>query len=210
MDRPIWSSHLSRVYSEGSSVRPSARQTSPTQSLQKTGDHSISTSRSASHSSSRMDILPVVTNLQIVQPDSVLTVEDALMQSQSMQDGTSGLSDASQQMLIEVLPPVLIIHLNRFRYDAAASSMTKIGKSIRFESDLHECFWVSNSPHRQLSLASKSFINSSLQVGKISTMSCSHRLHSRVTLLCRKKGAQASSTVDVRREQEGYSSLYLR
>jgi hypothetical protein len=58
------------------------------------------------------------------------------MQSQSMQDGTSGLSDASQRMLIEVLPPVLVLHLNRFRFDAAASVITKIGKSIRFESDL--------------------------------------------------------------------------
>ena len=57
-------------------------------------------------------------------------------QSQSMQDGTSGLSDASQQMLIEVLPPVLVLHLNRFRYDAAAGNTTKIGKSIRFESEL--------------------------------------------------------------------------
>ncbi|KAF8494149.1 hypothetical protein F5888DRAFT_1719063, partial [Russula emetica] len=44
MDRPILLSHLSRVYSGGSSVCPSARQTSPTLSLQKTGDHSISTS----------------------------------------------------------------------------------------------------------------------------------------------------------------------
>ena len=57
-------------------------------------------------------------------------------QSQPMQDGTSGLSDARQQMLIEVLPPVLVLHLDRFRYDAAASGITKIGKSIRFESDL--------------------------------------------------------------------------
>jgi hypothetical protein len=59
-----------------------------------------------------------------------------VFQSQSMQDGTSGLSDARQQMLIEVLPPVLVLHLNRFRYDAAASGITKIGKSIRFESKL--------------------------------------------------------------------------
>ena len=57
-------------------------------------------------------------------------------QSWPMQDGTSGLSDVSQQMLISVLPPVLVLHLNRFRYDAAASGIMKIGKSIRFESDL--------------------------------------------------------------------------
>ena len=49
VNRPISLSHLLRVYSEGSSVRPSTPQASPTLSLQKTGDHSISTSRSVSH-----------------------------------------------------------------------------------------------------------------------------------------------------------------
>jgi hypothetical protein len=51
-DRPIWSSHLLRVYSGESSVRPSSRQTSPTLSQQKAGDHFISTSRSVSPFSS--------------------------------------------------------------------------------------------------------------------------------------------------------------
>jgi hypothetical protein len=46
MKRPIPLSHLSCVYSGGSSVRPFAGQTGPTLSLQKTGDHSILTSRS--------------------------------------------------------------------------------------------------------------------------------------------------------------------
>jgi hypothetical protein len=50
--RPIWSSHLLRVYLGESSVRPSLCQTSPTLSLQKAGDHSISTSRSVSPFSS--------------------------------------------------------------------------------------------------------------------------------------------------------------
>jgi hypothetical protein len=59
-------------------------------------------------------------------------------QSQSMQDGRSGSSDASQQMLIEALPPILVLHLKRFRYDddAAAGGITKIGKFIRFGPDL--------------------------------------------------------------------------
>ena len=50
-NRPIWSSHLLRVYSGGSSVRMFALQTSP-MSRQKTGDHSTSTSRSVSPFSS--------------------------------------------------------------------------------------------------------------------------------------------------------------
>ena len=47
-NRSISSSHLSPVCSGGSTARSSAFQTSPTLSLQKTGDHSISTSRSVS------------------------------------------------------------------------------------------------------------------------------------------------------------------
>ena len=37
------------------------------------------------------------------------------------------------QTLIEVLPPALIIHLKRFRYDGGT---VKIGKSIQFTSEL--------------------------------------------------------------------------
>ena len=57
-------------------------------------------------------------------------------QSQFLQDGPSGLSDVSQQMLIEALPPVLVLHLNRVRYDATAGGLMKIGKSIQFGPEL--------------------------------------------------------------------------
>jgi hypothetical protein len=59
-------------------------------------------------------------------------------QSQSMQDGASGSSnpDASQQMLIEALPPVLVLHLKRFRYDAAAGGIIKISKHVQFYPEL--------------------------------------------------------------------------
>ena len=53
-----------------------------------------------------------------------------------MQAGPSGLSDVSQQMLIEALPPVLVLHLKRFRYDEAAGGITKIGKFIQFAPEL--------------------------------------------------------------------------
>ena len=55
-----------------------------------------------------------------------------------MQDGASGSSDSdvSQQMLIEALPPILILHLKRFRYDATAGGIVKISKHVQFYPDL--------------------------------------------------------------------------
>ena len=59
-------------------------------------------------------------------------------QLQSMPDSPSGLSgsDSSQQILIEALPPVLILHLKRFRYDSATGSVIKIDKPIQFSPKL--------------------------------------------------------------------------
>ena len=59
-----------------------------------------------------------------------------VFQSQSTHDGPSSLRNARQQMLISALPPVLVLHLNRVRYDAAAGGLIKIVKSIRFGPDL--------------------------------------------------------------------------
>ena len=53
-----------------------------------------------------------------------------------MQVGTSGLSNASQQVLIEALPPVLVLHLDRVRYDATAGGIMKIGKFIQLAPEL--------------------------------------------------------------------------
>ena len=39
-------------------------------------------------------------------------------------------------MLLEALPPVLILHLERFLYDAAADGMIKISKPIQFAPEL--------------------------------------------------------------------------
>ena len=48
----------------------------------------------------------------------------------------SGLGNANQQVLIEVPPPVLVLHLDRFRYDAAAGGIMKIRKPIYFTPEL--------------------------------------------------------------------------
>ena len=39
-------------------------------------------------------------------------------------------------MLIEAFPPVLVLHLKRFRYDAASGGVIKIDKPIQFSSEL--------------------------------------------------------------------------
>ena len=46
----------------------------------------------------------------------------------------TGINEASRKRLIEVLPPVLVIHLKRFVYDPAAGGV--IGKSIQFTPEL--------------------------------------------------------------------------
>ena len=52
------------------------------------------------------------------------------------QVSVSGLDNANPQVLIEVLPLILILHLNRVRYDVAAGGKKKIGKSIQLAPEL--------------------------------------------------------------------------
>ena len=81
-----------------------------------------------------------MTDLRILaQPDSVHTVEDALAhisQPQPVQAGQSGSSKMSQQVHIEALPSVLVIHPNRFLHDAAADGTAKINKPVQFAPEL--------------------------------------------------------------------------
>ena len=44
--------------------------------------------------------------------------------------------DASQLVQIESLPPILVLHLKRFLYDANAGGVAKIGKQISFGPEL--------------------------------------------------------------------------
>ena len=53
-------------------------------------------------------------------------------QPQPLQVGPSSSIGASQQVRIETLPPILVLHLKRFLYDATADGMVKIGKAVRF------------------------------------------------------------------------------
>jgi ubiquitin carboxyl-terminal hydrolase 10 len=81
-----------------------------------------------------------VTDIETLQKhDSVHAIEDALGRMSHLQPvelGPSGISDASQQVLIEVLPPVLVLHLKRFLYDVAAGGVVKISKHVQFAPDL--------------------------------------------------------------------------
>ncbi|KAN0105396.1 hypothetical protein V8E52_011063 [Russula decolorans] len=56
--------------------------------------------------------------------------------------GRSSLSEASQQVLHRALPPVLVLHLKCFLYDATADCTVKINEPIRFSPELYTvaCF----------------------------------------------------------------------
>ena len=78
--------------------------------------------------------------LTLIQKDeSVYTVEDALAHVPHLhrvEPGPDSIDKRSHQMLIEQLPSVLVVHLNRSRYDSAAGGMVKISKPIRFAPEL--------------------------------------------------------------------------
>ena len=70
--------------------------------------------------------------------DSVNAIEDALARISHLQPvvGPSGLGEANQQVLIEALPSVLVLHLKRFQYDVTADGIVKINKPVRFAPEL--------------------------------------------------------------------------
>lgn len=74
-----------------------------------------------------------------MQPDSVHTIQDAfahISQLQPVQTDQSSSGGASKQVLIEALPPILVLHLERFLYDSAADGMVKINKPVQFAPEL--------------------------------------------------------------------------
>ena len=50
--------------------------------------------------------------------------------------GQSSSSGAFQQVHIEVLPDVLVLHLKRFLYDVATDGIVKISKPVQFPPEL--------------------------------------------------------------------------
>ena len=80
-----------------------------------------------------------LTSDPFVQPNSVHTIQDALArisQPQPVRIGQSGWNKATQQVLLEALPQILVLHLERFVYDAATEDINKISKPIQFPSEL--------------------------------------------------------------------------
>ncbi|KAI0272074.1 hypothetical protein BGY98DRAFT_169896 [Russula aff. rugulosa BPL654] len=97
----------------------------------------VRTSKRHDPASSRTDEHSNVTS----NPDLVHTVECALAhvsQPQPLQVGRSNLSEASQQVFREALPPVLVLHLRCFPYhDATADCIVRINKPIQFAPKLY-------------------------------------------------------------------------
>jgi len=78
-----------------------------------------------------------------IQRDQVNTIGEALQCISNPQPVTvtsptrPGVSvDAHQQVLIESLPPILVLHLKRFLYDTQVGDVVKIGKPISFTPEL--------------------------------------------------------------------------
>ncbi|TDL27323.1 cysteine proteinase [Rickenella mellea] len=78
-----------------------------------------------------------------IQPEQVHNVEDALRhisfpQSVQVSSVTKGgaIVDATQHVLVESLPAILVLHLKRFLYDTSAKGVVKIGKHVAFRPEL--------------------------------------------------------------------------
>lgn len=78
-----------------------------------------------------------------VQRDQVLSVEDALAHISDPQTvqishptRADSVLDANQQVLLESMPSVLVLHMKRFCYDTTVSGVVKVAKHIRFGPEL--------------------------------------------------------------------------
>lgn len=89
-----------------------------------------------------------------IQPEDVKTLRDALQHishPQSVQISIptrpGAILDATQQVLIDALPPVLILHMKRFLYDTKVGDVVKVGKQVSFSQELDIPSGTSPSPH---------------------------------------------------------------
>ena len=80
----------------------------------------------------------LVTDIETLRKhDSVHTIEDALKRISDLQTVELGPSgEASQQLVIETLPSILVLYLKRFLYDEATKGTVKISKSVQFALEL--------------------------------------------------------------------------
>ncbi|KAJ3570230.1 hypothetical protein NP233_g4540 [Leucocoprinus birnbaumii] len=78
-----------------------------------------------------------------IQRDSIHTIQDALAHIthpqpiQMTHPSKPGITiDASQRVLIDSLPPVLVLHVKRFCYDTTVGGVVKVMKQVRFDPEL--------------------------------------------------------------------------
>ncbi|KAI0636523.1 hypothetical protein C8Q77DRAFT_1093171 [Trametes polyzona] len=78
-----------------------------------------------------------------IQPENVKSLRDALQHIThpqpvqiSIPTRPGAILDATQQVLIEALPPVLILHMKRFLYDTKVGDVVKVGKQVSFSPEL--------------------------------------------------------------------------
>ncbi|ESK98263.1 ubiquitin c-terminal hydrolase [Moniliophthora roreri MCA 2997] len=75
-----------------------------------------------------------------IQPDDIHTIQDAISHISHPQpvqmDVRGSTIEASQQVLIDALPPVLVVHLKRFCYDVTVGGVMKVSKQITFGEEL--------------------------------------------------------------------------
>ena len=86
--------------------------------------------------------LPTLTYV-LAQHDTVHTIQEALTHLthpqliQMTHHSRPGVAiDASQRVLIDGLPPVLILHVKRFCYDVSVGGVVKVMKQVRFGPEL--------------------------------------------------------------------------
>ncbi|KDR74886.1 hypothetical protein GALMADRAFT_227234 [Galerina marginata CBS 339.88] len=78
-----------------------------------------------------------------IQREQIHTIQDALsyishpQPVQVTQATKPGITiEAQQQVLIEALPPILVLHIKRFCYDTSVGGVVKVGKQVRFGPEL--------------------------------------------------------------------------
>ena len=76
-----------------------------------------------------------------IQRDQIYTIHDALSyishpQSVQVTNPARGTIEASQQVLVDALPPVLVLHMKRFCYDKDLGGVGKVLKGVKVHPEL--------------------------------------------------------------------------